>query len=328
MTQSPIDAQIRETLAFYGHEAALCDLPNPWGAQGARGLEVYGRHFPTVYRQAVGNFAQFHRRLPDANQMPLAADHLFFSKFFRYFPTAPNAASKLNAALFLDRARFGDRIYVPQRKFIASGPDLPDDLPQVSGWWLKLDLGNATQIRVTPERIRSSRESLHSLVKAWFKRPRYGWRWGEWWYSASAQRIFFEEDLTDRMPGDEYQFFMKAGRCEMIKKRRVLQTRELSAPTTVVAAFFDPSGNHVPGIGQTDTYDDLALSPHLDVMRQAACQIAEPFDHVRVDFILLHDVPALGELSYCTMNARVSYAPEALANMARNAVRLDIPNLS
>lgn len=305
------------------YEAGLPAGPRP----AMRGVDFYGKRFRTAYRGALRNFREFHNRLPDADSLPKAADHLFFSKFFRAFPVQPNAASKLNAEAFLDRERFGDRIYVPRRLFVSDRPELPQDLTPVLGWWLKLDLGNAAHVRLEPFHLGAGRRALEHRMARGFAEPRYGWNWGEWWYSASPQRLFFEEDLTDRMPGDEYQFFMKRGACVMFKIRRVLRSANQTSGRPV-AAFFDHRGTHVPGIGQVAMYEGCSMSPQLDTMLEAATQISAPFDHVRVDFILLHDRPALGELSYCTMNARTAYSTEALEQLARRAVRLDLPALA
>jgi len=328
MHDSDVRNLVYQTLAAFGHDAAIPFFEKTWPqARGVRGVEFYGMLFPTVYRTAARNFFQFHKRLPDANALPLAADHLFFSKFFRPFPTKPNAASKLNAVKFLDQNRFAKKIYVPRRLFVSSVPALPDDLSSVSGWWLKLDLGNATHVKIDPESGTLNHKMLGERVKHWFKSPRYGLRWGEWWYAATPQRIFCEEDLTGRMPGDEYQFFMKSGRCVMFKKKRIFYSSNLEHQK-IVAAFYDGAGNHVPGTQSSfSAPEDVSLSEHLDVMLEAAHQIAAAFDHIRVDFILLDDAPALGELTYCTMNARIVYSNEVLENLARDAVRMDTPKL-
>ena len=88
---------VRHTIISAGHAAALKTYRNPFGEGGQCGHEFYGPDFPGVYQNALRNFRQFHRRHPDAQRMRLAADHIFFSKFFRYVPREPNASSKLNA---------------------------------------------------------------------------------------------------------------------------------------------------------------------------------------------------------------------------------------
>lgn len=302
----------------------LYEAGPPSGPRPAmRGVEFYGDMFRIAYQGALRNFQQFHKRLPDADTLPKAADHLFFSKFFRAFPTVPNAASKLNAEAFLDRNRFGDRIHVPRRMFVSAMPSLPEDLFPALGWWLKLDLGNASHVRLQPAHLGAGRRILEWLIARGFTPPRYGWGWGEWWYSASPQRFFFEEDLTDRMPGDEYQFFMKRGACVMFKKKRIHHPHDPAKKRTV-SAFFDHAGSLVPGL-QNDNSEqaDASLSPHCDTMLEAACQIGAAFDYIRVDFIDLHDAPALGELTFCTMNARLAFSTDALEQLARNAARLD-----
>lgn len=315
------NTEIRKTLEGFGHGAVSSNLELPGRPDRTRGVDFYGHRFPVIYQNAIRNFFDFHGRLPDAEKLPLAADHLFFSKFFRFFPTNPNASSKLNAVRFLDKERFGERIYAPSRVFISATPRLPEDLSPVSGWWLKLDLGNAAQLKVPSSLDSRKRQEIARRVERWFRGEPYGFQWGEWWYAASPQRVFFEEDLTDRMPGDEYQFFMKSGRCIMFKKKRIFKSR---AQDTAVS-FYDCAGNHVPGTQSNfDALEDLDLSIYTDVMLEAALQIAAAFDHIRVDFILLHDVPALGELTYCTMNARIRYSTDTLEALARNAVRMDL----
>ncbi|WP_282048363.1 ATP-grasp fold amidoligase family protein [Sulfitobacter mediterraneus] len=324
MLKEHLNNLVHKTLKPFGHEAAICNLENRFGPHGMRGTDFYGHQFPIVYRAALRNFFEFHKRLPDAKALPFAADHLFFSKFFRYFPTTPNAAGKLNAPEFLDQKRFSNKIYIPRRACVSNMPLSTKDLSLVLGWWLKLDLGNAAMVKVDPSIDKSGQKMLRALTKKWFRTQRYGWRWGEWWYSASPQHIFMEEDLTDRMPGDEYQLFMKWGRCVMIKKKRIFRSKNPASERTI-ASFYDHVGNHIPGKQYgSGSHDSLELSNHLDVMLEAATQIAAVFDHIRVDFILLHDAPALGELSYCTMNARIRYSTAELEALARQAVELDI----
>jgi|SRR6056297_3578272 len=321
------NARIQKTLEAFGHDALLSCLETSDGYDGVRGVDFYGPRFPAVYRSAIRNFSSFHGRLPDAGRLPLAADHLFFSKFFRIFPTNPNAASKLNAVRFLDKERFGEKVYVPRRFFISTTPSLPEDLSSVSGWLLKLDLGNAAQFKVPTGLGSTQQRVIRHRVEKWFAAAPYGAQWGEWWYSASPQRVFFEEDLTDRMTGDEYQFFMKRGRCVMFKKKRIFKATAQRREKTVVA-FYDCAGNHIPGTQSNfDVPDDLSISSHTDVMLETALQIAAYFDHIRVDFIVLHDEPALGELTCCTMNARIRYSNTALEAVARDAVRLDLSGI-
>lgn len=321
------DTRIRKTLEAFGHDALLPSFEIPDHRDRTRGVEFYGPRFPAVYRNAIRNFFRFHGRLPDVEKLPLAADHLFVSKFFRSFPTDPNAASKLNAVRFLDRDRFGAKIYVPRRLFISTTPRLPEDLSPVFGWLLKLDLGNAAQLKIDPGLDGRKQRIIRRRAERWFREEPYGFQWGEWWYSASPQRVFFEEDLTDRMTGDEYQFFMKGGRCVMFKKKRFFKAAA-QGRKKIAASFYDCAGNHVPGTqSDFDTLEDLELSSHTDVMLETAVQIAAAFDHIRVDFILLHEAPALGELTCCTMNARIRCSNNTLEALARDAVRMDLSGI-
>ena len=111
----------------------------------------------------------------------------------------------------------------------------------------------------------------------------------------------------------------------MFKKKRIFDARDPRKKKTI-AAFYDKAGNHVPGLqGGYVKLTNLDLSVHVDAMLEAATQIAAAFDHIRVDFIDLHDAPALGELTCCSMNARIRYSSDALEALARNAVLLDLP---
>lgn len=316
---------LRQAFALHDH-GALFDLLVGQEVQGrVRGLEFYGRDLPRVYRNAVRNFFRFHQRLPDGEGLPRAADHLFFSKFFRFFPQDPNPASKLNAALYLDAERFGDSIYIPDRRVFSRKQPLRETLSSAPGWWLKLDLGNSAQIQLPAILNDVDARAARRRLKRWLHSARYGWSWGEWWYSASRQRVFLEEDLTPRMPGDEYQFYMKSGRCILFKKKRVFASADGNKKRTT-GAYYDREGRNIPGVQDGYTVpDDLSLSPHLDVMMSAAEQIAESFDHIRVDFIMLHEGPALGELTCCIMNARITYSTDTLEALVKSAVALDIP---
>ena len=113
----------------------------------------------------------------------------------------------------------------------------------------------------------------------------------------------------------------------MFKKKRIFKATAQRREKTVVA-FYDCAGNHIPGTQSNfDVPDDLSISSHTDVMLETALQIAAYFDHIRVDFIVLHDEPALGELTCCTMNARIRYSNTALEAVARDAVRLDLSGI-
>jgi hypothetical protein len=116
---------------------------------------------------------------------------------------------------------------------------------------------------------------------------------------------------------------MNRGRCVMLKKKHIHRGPD-GRILRKTGAYYDGAGNNVPGL--QDGYavpEDLALPADLDLMLAAAGQIAAGFDHLRVDFIALHEGPALGELTLCTMNARITYSEPALEALAREAVRVN-----
>lgn len=285
------------------------------------GLEFYGDALARVVAIARKNFAEVHNRVPDPVGLPLAADHLFFSKFLRRFPHPPNPASKIDGARYLDHARFGDRVHVPRKLFVTDRPAFPADRSGLIGAWLKLDLGNGAHRRMTPELAAADDRQVKQAMSAALTHQ-YGLGWGEWWYSASPQRIFFEEDLTNRMTGFEYQVHINRQVCHLIRKRRVTQS-PVARAVLKEDCFFDDRLNHIPGSARNHSaLADKSISPFVDLMREAALQIGQHFDHVRVDFIELQDRPALGELTLCTMNARVWYSTKPLEEAVKAAVAL------
>lgn len=272
---------------------------------GKRGVDVYlPNDLPLIYVSALKNYCEFHKRLPEISCPQFAMDHLFLSKFFRYFPIKPNPSAKHTPLKYVpDNLR--NLLYQPKQIVL----DSPDELRRVivkgrNPFFIKLSLGNADFIKLSPDEFNTQREAIISEMARRYSRLRYGVSWGEWVYGIGPQKIIVEQDISPIMTGIEYQFFMRAGELQLFRASSGLDTKHIRGHA-FATDFFYPSGIRCPGNlrGRNDLNLDK-LSGQIESMIQVCKAVAKFFDAVRVDFIETLLGPVLGELTLYTSNAR------------------------
>lgn len=300
-------------------DAARPDLTRaPPRPNHRRGIDVYQ---PETLRLgviaiALEQFRLRHGRLPDPANPPRAADHFFLEKFFGFFPK-PNPADKLNAALYVPEALAGD-VRIPHRPWIGEAPVLPpDDAVPPGAYYLKLALGNATNRRVRWPLAPADRAALEETARQWFA-TRYGVIWGEWWYGLDLQRLFLEEDLTDRRAGrPEWKVRVRDGRPVLIG---AVVHRPPEAGGNL-QAYYDGTFRLLEG--RSEGYGPLALDPPASAERilRVAAGIGRRFELIRVDFLDTgEDRPWLNEVTIGDVNARRKFEPDALEQYAKRVM--------
>ncbi len=296
-------------------------LPVP--ENNMRGIDFYpSERLPLVYKEALGNFFSFFRRVPDPQQ-PALGDALFYSKFFRPFPTVPSPASKYEIIGYLRDEKLLSQLRQP----IRSLPIYPDDLlagrmtmPTPKAL-LKLDKGNNQYIRLRRESFRSElRKSAPTLLR-WFGQT-YGISWGEWFYGIGQQYVFFEEDLSELMTGLECQIYIREGKVTAVKITSGLETKG-TEQELMRSAYFDRDMNFVPG-AKIDGHQLLGVSAPdcIDLLFGIAEHIGKAFTVARIDFILTREGPSLGEISLIPANAKFRFATQKLENLILETFRL------
>ena len=304
-----------------GHER-FRDVPFVPG--GKRGVDVYrSEALPAIYVQALRNFLNSHGRLPDLDTLNQPGDHLFASKFFRYFPIEPNPAAKHNATRFVPE-HLRHLLAEPQRRVFFTANDLRR--VEISGdkpFFLKISLGNANHIKITPDRFRAEIDDIVAEFERRMAEPRYGLAWGEWVYGVGPQAILVEQDVTPAFTGHEYQFFVRAGRVRVFRVQDGLAWPDDGSERVIKVEYYYRSGALCPGTIYNRMPLDLPqLSDQLDAMIQLAEGIGTHFDTVRVDFLETRRGPVLGELTLFPGNARGHPSTEDLCSVLIDAYRM------
>lgn len=307
-------------MAFYSRlDRERPDLTRAAARPGrTRGIDFYrAAQLPPVLGLALHMFRGEHGRWPDLVRMPATVDHHFAIKFFEPLEVSPrNPSDKLEAHRYLP-PDLADAVLLPRRPWVSSEPELPpDDAVPPGRWMLKPGLGNAAMLPVDWPPDAETRAEAARLMRSWNDR-RHGFAWGEWWYSASPQRYFLEEDLSARIVGrPEYRVYVREGRAMMLYT--ILYDGQKGQGTARVG-FHDGALGRLSGRTMGRPALDLALPDWAPRMMEVAGAVGRGFRFLRVDFYDLGaDRPGLGELTVCDFNARRRYdPPEFDAEVAR-----------
>jgi hypothetical protein len=289
---------------------ALLDSPARDGYM--RGIEFYSaRAFLSSLTTALEHFTHFHDRLPDLVNPISTADHFFCVKFFGFIPMPPNPADKLNVLLFVPE-RMSACVTKPKVRWTSDQPVLPDDSALPPGqYYLKAANGCRMHELITWPVDKPTRRNLERKCAEWLDK-RYGLRWGEWWYTASPQRIFIEDDVSGQTVSETtFKIFVRRGEVKMIRAIESRTRRE---------RLYDGKLDHLAGYADGCIPTDWPLPNNIDAVMDAAAQIGRPFDIARIDFFHTADLPMLGEITLCHWNAAKTFLPASFDEDLRKSL--------
>lgn len=275
------------------------------GGEGyLRGVDFYeGDRLTRAYARAIGNFYEMHQRLPDVTPPRFSQEHMFLSKFYRYFPTSPNPAAKHIGLSYLSET-LREKMFLPCRVVL----ETPGDLLRLKSLpgkkvLIKPSLGNSTNIQTDSGGFFQNRKHFAGILKKQYGH-RYGVQVGEWIYGVGRQSIVIEEDLSDISTGFEYQIFVRKGQVRLFRKSTNLALKTGSLESIEHAHFY-PDGTYCAGkvFGRSEL-DDRDLPTSIDLMMSVAKDIGAHFDAIRVDMFDTENGVALGELTCFSYNAR------------------------
>ncbi|MEO1599575.1 MAG: hypothetical protein AAFU49_03740 [Pseudomonadota bacterium] len=282
-----------------------------------RGIEVIvPDKLRLVVARALIEFHRAHRRKPDLLTYPGFCDRYFELKFFGYVPMPPNPADKLTMLAFVP-PELRDQVQEPKRPWMSQTTELPaDDQIAPGTYYLKRSLGNNDYAHIRWPLAPADRNKLQPYLERWLTVP-YGVSWGEWWYGISENRIFLEEDLTERLRGHpEWRVYVRRGEPRLINL--IVQDEEKSRNTNV-QRWFDADLRPLNGVTTGRRQGNFLPPPYARTYLKVAAGIGRPFDLVRIDFLDVGDErPMLSEITVCDYNARRRFDPPEFEHVARD----------
>lgn len=155
------------------------------------------------------------------------------------------------------------------------------------------------------------RQNLEQKCRKWLARN-YGLHWGEWWYAASPQKLFMEEDLSGRIISEvTFKIFVRQGRVKLIRAIDSLRRLE---------CFFDPNLEKVHGNSHDCTPLEMTLPNNMPDLLSAAGDIGRRFDIARIDLYHSEDLPIIGEITLCHTNAMSKFMPREFDDFVRKSL--------
>lgn len=160
-----------------------------------RGVDFYT---PVELRQALMRvFMQFHYShgcYPNLVEPHGFNEWVVRSDFLRYLKV-PESGNKLLTATFIPE-RLKSSVRCPP--ILWSGPRLdrtaPDQLPPGKSYYLKAANGSSMFTRFSWPLTEWEKRELTAVSTGWLK-VKYGFKYGEWWYSASPPMLLIESDV-------------------------------------------------------------------------------------------------------------------------------------
>jgi hypothetical protein len=146
------------------------------------------------------------------------------------------------------------------------------------------------------------RAKLETRAQSWL-RKRYGWGWGEWWYSTIEPRIFLEKelDLPEDRPG-EFKFYAVNGKITHLHAKWQLAEGKATSVYDRDLGFLDLIYRGRPNARQK-------LPSRVADLASIAEELGQRIDFVRVDLYLdRNDEVWLGELTFAPTNGFGKYS--------------------
>jgi hypothetical protein len=146
------------------------------------------------------------------------------------------------------------------------------------------------------------RATLETKARSWLQK-RYGWGWGEWWYSTIQPRIFLEKelDLPEDRPG-EFKFYSVNGNITHLHTKWQRAEGKATSVYNRDLEFLDLTFKGYPNAPQK-------LPSRIADLASIAEKIGQGIDFVRVDLYLdRNDEVWIGELTFSPANGLGRYS--------------------
>ena len=180
--------------------------------------------------------------------------------------------------------------------------DLPLDTP--APYIIKPSHSSGATIVVRAGDVVNKQQTLHTC-RSWLRKRRsHGHGVGEWGYKGLKGQIIMEELLPaagSALFADDYKVFVFGGRVAFIYVRSLQDiNRQRDA---VFDSFYDQKWNWLPyrrwmnGVAIRVSPSGIKKPICLDQMLRVAEKLSTGFDHLRVDFYVVGDMPIVGELT-------------------------------
>lgn len=149
---------------------------------------------------------------------------------------------------------------------------------------------------------------LRREATRWLSKP-FGKSSSQWWYEFMERKVFIEEDLREGdlgQPLEDLRFHCINGKVALLQLDIGLGTEERDNPV------YDSDLNYMPYPFLRPNRREAPLPALAQVAKDAAEEIAKPFQYVRVDFYARNDQLFLGELTFLPNAGRRAVRHEAL----------------
>ena len=268
-----------------------------------RGIDVYSvrdlirtlEKSLSSYERATGEPAC------DPEKALLLREKIFWSKFFRPM-SIPTPADKLGAYAMLP-AEIKQHVKEPSKIWHSTQPSLPlNGLVPAGAYYLKVNNSSHKYARVVYPVEENHRVALESKARRWV-RQRYGWKWGEWWYSTIKPHVFMEKELP--LPVDqpgEYKFYVVRGTVSHLHVKWPIAEGVATSLYDRDLCFMDITYKGRPSVRRK-------LPSAIADLASIAEDIGRTIDFVRVDLYLDRNGEVwFGELTFAPSNGVGRYS--------------------
>jgi TupA-like ATPgrasp len=249
--------------------------PQVESGNAMRGIDFYsGPEFIRALIQSAVRFKKSHGYMPRLTSPTTFNEHIFVRMFFAPL-RMPSLADKLAAKDHV-RLRVGAE-FTPDVVWVGENVS---ELFEAQFWAgryvLKANHGcNWNLFLDLPGELRTKRDEI-MRASQWLT-CRYGYQWGEWFYSTFRPKLFLEEfvNFNGMQPPDDYKFFCFNGKAVVIEV-------DVDRLTRLRSAFYTPDWKHIP-VAYRHPPIECPRPHNLEEMIRAAEAIAEGLEFVRVD---------------------------------------------
>ena len=240
-----------------------------------RGIDFYsGTEFIHALIQSAVRFKKSHGYMPRLTSPTAFNEHIFVRTFFAPL-RMPSLADKLAAKDHV-RLRVGPE-FIPDVVWVGENVnELLEAQFRAGRYVLKANHGcNWNLFLDLPGELRTKRDEI-TRASQWLT-CRYGYQWGEWFYSTFRPKLFLEEfvNFNGMQTPDDYKFFCFNGKAVVIEV-------DVDRLTRLRSAFYTPDWKHIP-VAYRHPPIECPRPRNLEEMIRAAEAIAEGLDFVRVD---------------------------------------------